>query len=175
MNARAAVERRLVKLGRDDRVALFTTSGEVKVEFTTDRDRLQAGLEKLNSHRSANNLDCPPMSYYEADLLLNQADFSLLDEKMQSAISCKFSGGGISANLGGAGEGSPSKGTASAAQQVQAGTLQAVRQLVLARAAEVAIPGRMENDRQLKCCMKPSAARWGCLDTETWSCCRRVF
>jgi len=52
-----------------DRLAIFVSSGQLGEDFTSDRQKLAAALEKLAPHpmggRSA-LADCPPMTFYEA-------------------------------------------------------------------------------------------------------------
>ena len=66
-------------LGRGDRAAVYTASGLVEQDFTDDRDKLIAALDRL---RTRLNIDdphpCPPMSPYEAHLIQNAGDQEVL-------------------------------------------------------------------------------------------------
>jgi VWFA-related protein len=56
-------------MGATDRLAIFVSSGQLSEDFTSDRQKLTAALQKLAPHpmggRSA-LADCPPMTFYEA-------------------------------------------------------------------------------------------------------------
>jgi VWFA-related protein len=79
-----------------ERVALFTTSGQKQVEFTDDRAKIRAMLEQLLPS-SVSALDpvsqCPPMDYYEADLIANQNDQNATAAAIQDTTACAGSGG----------------------------------------------------------------------------------
>ena len=133
--AKAAVERRLSRAGHEDRFALFTTAGDVTLDFTRDRDKFRAALGQLKSHSSASGSDCPAMDYYTADLISNHADPSALEMAMEDAENCMFNDVGINPTMPGASQ--------------SANQMDRIRQIVLARAFEVSSLGRMENDRAL--------------------------
>ncbi|MGA9977896.1 MAG: hypothetical protein WBQ08_04620 [Candidatus Sulfotelmatobacter sp.] len=52
-NAKAAVERHSNVSAPVDLAAVFTTSGEVLLDFTAHHEKLQAALRKIKSHASA--------------------------------------------------------------------------------------------------------------------------
>jgi VWFA-related protein len=148
--ARAAAEKHLKLLPLGEHVAIYTVSDDVSLDFTTDRDKLQAALKKLKSHSIASSMDCPQMDYYTADLLVNQADPSALQLEIDRAMACHSNGAGISTEKlptlpgGGGGKGAPAI-TASP----QGFVVQGARQLVMARAVEMVARGKMESDRTL--------------------------
>jgi VWFA-related protein len=72
-NVIAAAERHLSALHPEDRAAIFTTSGQIGLNFTFDREKLQAVLRMLKPHSHVTS-ECPPVSYYMADLIANQGD-----------------------------------------------------------------------------------------------------
>jgi VWFA-related protein len=72
-NVIAAAERHLSALHPEDRAAVFTTSGQIGLDFTSDREKLQAVLRMLKPHSHVTS-ECPPISYYMADLIANQGD-----------------------------------------------------------------------------------------------------
>jgi VWFA-related protein len=77
-----------------DRVAIFTVSGQDQWDFTDDRARLHAVLKTLIPHTltgmDPNGLiDCPPMDYYEADLIQNQHDSQATDVATSDALACE--------------------------------------------------------------------------------------
>jgi VWFA-related protein len=79
-----------------ERVALFTTSGQKQVEFTDDRSKIRAMLEQIMpSGVGATDLvsQCPPMDYYEADLIANQNDQNASAAAILDTIACAGSNG----------------------------------------------------------------------------------
>ena len=73
---RKAAANILDQLLPSDRVAIFSTSGKVNQDFTSDKTALQDALAKVVAQpvqgRPSNN--CPYISYYQADEILNQGD-----------------------------------------------------------------------------------------------------
>jgi VWFA-related protein len=74
----------------DDRLAIFTSSGQVQQEFTADRDKLDDTLQRilprpLASHGS---MDCPPMTFYEAYQIIEVNDPTALQVATQDAAAC---------------------------------------------------------------------------------------
>jgi VWFA-related protein len=76
--AREAAERFLRSQSRpEDRVAVFTTSGTGAQEFTDDRDTVDAALLRILPRPRAivpTGQDCPDISDYLADLIVNHND-----------------------------------------------------------------------------------------------------
>jgi VWFA-related protein len=87
-NVIAAAQRHLSALRPEDRAAVFTTSGQIGLDFTLDREKLQAVLKMLKPH-SRVTADCPSITYYMADLIANQGDAGIsalaVDETMRCA------------------------------------------------------------------------------------------
>ncbi len=56
------------------RAAIFTTSGAMKADFTDDRAKLHKAINSILPWTSGSDpqQDCPPVSYYLADLLVNK-------------------------------------------------------------------------------------------------------
>jgi VWFA-related protein len=74
----------------DDRLAIFTTSGQVQQEFTADRDKLDEALQRIvprpiSSHLST---DCPPMTFYEAYQIVEAHDPNALQVAVQDLSQC---------------------------------------------------------------------------------------
>ena len=73
---RKAATHILDQLLPSDRVAIFSTSGKVNQDFTSDKTALQDALAKVVAQpvqgRPSNN--CPYITYYQADQILNQGD-----------------------------------------------------------------------------------------------------
>ena len=92
---RKSAERFLNKLGPSDRVAMFSTSGQVNLDFTNDRDALEKTLLGLSPRPRALAPDlhaCPDVSYYQADLIENKRDQTALAAATEDALVCAFQG-----------------------------------------------------------------------------------
>jgi len=75
MNTRQAMNRHLDEaLDRSSRAAIFTTSGVMLSAFTDDRALLHRAVNSIQPWSSDTDprQNCPPVSYYIADLLTNQ-------------------------------------------------------------------------------------------------------
>jgi len=62
-----------------ERIAIYSTSGTPMQDFTSDKTKLHAALSALNigtasATATLEDLLCPPMSYYQADRILNWND-----------------------------------------------------------------------------------------------------
>ena len=81
-----------------ERVAIFTTSGQTQVDFTDDRARIREMVKQLLPHfiggyDPSGTSQCPPMNYYEADLIQNKNDQQAQAAAIADAIACSgFSG-----------------------------------------------------------------------------------
>ncbi len=73
-----------------DRAAIYTTSGRNNLDFTDDRTKLQDALQRLAPQPIARAMSqlCPDVSYYQADLIMNQSDPSALQAAIQDALAC---------------------------------------------------------------------------------------
>ena len=72
-----------------DRAAIYTTSGINNLDFTWERAKLIDALNKITPRsRSKGLADCPPMTLYMADLIINHNDPSALNAATQDAILC---------------------------------------------------------------------------------------
>ena len=91
-SASAAAARHLAALHPEDRAAIFTTSGQSGLDFTADRQKLQDALKSLRPHPFASGIDCPPMTPYMADLIVNQNDLETLFLATQDADNCAYGG-----------------------------------------------------------------------------------
>ena len=69
--ARNAAIAQLKLMKPTERVAIFTTSGLVTLDFTSDRDALIAALGRIIPRPlvQTNLTECPNMTYYMADLI----------------------------------------------------------------------------------------------------------
>jgi VWFA-related protein len=78
-----------------DRVAVFTISGQSQMDFTADRDKLRAALRGLmvrpvtGGSTTAKN-QCPPIDYYQANLIVNNLDPRALNVATEDTLACGF-------------------------------------------------------------------------------------
>jgi len=81
-------------LAASDRVSLSTTSGQTNQEFTDDHEKLSKALLGIVPHSLAaqNFHDCPDVSYYQADLIVNKSDPQALAVATDEAVQCAFNG-----------------------------------------------------------------------------------
>jgi VWFA-related protein len=92
--ASEAASRHIGSLKAGERAAVFTTSGAVAVDFTEDREKLLGGLHSIKPHGLISEFDCPSISYYMADLMLNQQDEAAKGAAVADVIECAFHGYG---------------------------------------------------------------------------------
>ena len=90
MRIRDAAGRNMETLSATDRAAIFSTSGQGNLDFTDDRAALHRALKRLmprSLSRSA-SADCPDVSYYMADLIVNRSDQAALQDATTDALRC---------------------------------------------------------------------------------------
>ena len=91
LRVREAAERHIEsELKPTDRVAIFTTSGQGTVNFTDDLNELRDGLAHLMPHpiARAGGTECPDISYYQADMIVNQRDAQAIAAATLELASC---------------------------------------------------------------------------------------
>lgn len=107
IRTRAAANRYLAStLRADERVGIFTASGEQNLDFTPDRDRLHEALGRLTSRTrlTPSEFACPDISDYEAFLIIVRNDRDALEIAMEKARGCiPHASGGRAAGLQSAG------------------------------------------------------------------------
>src|SRR5438128_6305865 len=81
-------------LAASDRVSRATTSGQLTQEFTDDHEKLSKALLGILPHPLTGQglHDCPEVSYYQADLIVNKSDVQALAVATDDALQCAFSG-----------------------------------------------------------------------------------
>jgi len=89
--AKKAAAQYVSEMRAGDRAAIFATSGRIALDFTNSQEVLQGALRKLQA-RGREGESCPPMSYYEADLIVNQGDANAKDIATGDAWECMFKG-----------------------------------------------------------------------------------
>jgi VWFA-related protein len=69
------------------RIAILTTSGHVRLGFTSQPDKIVAALNRVRpSPLAVAPTDCPDVSYYVADQIVNRNDRRALDEEASEAV-----------------------------------------------------------------------------------------
>jgi VWFA-related protein len=73
-----------------DRAAIYTSSGQNTVDFTDDLDKLKDGLSKLRPRPVArpSSQECPDVSFYQGDLIVNKNDAAALNVAMRETMVC---------------------------------------------------------------------------------------
>jgi VWFA-related protein len=89
-HAREAAEHHFSSLRPTDRAAIFTTSGRTSLDFTDDRAKLHEALLRLQARPISGRVvhDCPEISYYQADLIVNKHDPDARNLAIQEASDC---------------------------------------------------------------------------------------
>jgi VWFA-related protein len=89
IQAREAAMRHLTEsVDAVTRAAIFTTSGQGNVDFTSDRMALQTALLRLMARPTIGpaGSECPDLSYYMADLIQNKNDQTALQTGAQEVL-----------------------------------------------------------------------------------------
>jgi len=91
---RSAASRLFASLAPTDRVAIYSTSGQVTQEFTTDHERLKETLLGVIPRplAGAGFHDCPDIGYYQANQIDNLHDPQALAVATEDAVQCAFNG-----------------------------------------------------------------------------------
>jgi VWFA-related protein len=90
-HVRDAAIKHLASLDSMARAAIFSTSGQTNLDFTDDRAKLQETLLRLQARpaaRGIRGLQCPDVSYYQADLIQNRNDQQAFQVATQDAMNC---------------------------------------------------------------------------------------
>ena len=90
MFARNSADRFFSALAPTDRAAIYSTSGQMTLEFTPDQEALKKTLLRLQSRSvlAHDSSDCPDLSYYQADLIVNKNDPQALGVATDEAALC---------------------------------------------------------------------------------------
>jgi VWFA-related protein len=73
-----------------DRAAIYTTSGQTALDFTDDREKLQATMNRImpRSRNISSSTQCPDITPYMADLIQNKNDQMALNASAREAVAC---------------------------------------------------------------------------------------
>jgi VWFA-related protein len=87
---REAALRHVDRLGAKERGAVYSISGQVTQDFTDDREALKAAIQRLVPHPITRSgaTECPDISYYQADLIVNKNDPIALQAAVAETMSC---------------------------------------------------------------------------------------
>jgi VWFA-related protein len=90
LRVRAAAAHHLSELESTTRAAIFTTSGRATLDFTDDHAKLQETLNRIQPWTSAVSAtsDCPEITFYMADLIVNKNDQQALGAGTAEAMVC---------------------------------------------------------------------------------------
>ena len=91
-SARAAAGRQIDRMREEDRVAIFSTSGQSSTDFISDRAKLHAALNGLKPHPVLPVSTCPRMTAYMADQIATHNDADLLAIAIHDTIQCAMGG-----------------------------------------------------------------------------------
>ena len=87
---REAAQRRIDGLSATDRVAVFSTSGQTVLDFTDDRAKLHKTLDSVlpRPTQVQSGMQCPNISVYMADLIVNKHDQNALQTAINDYVLC---------------------------------------------------------------------------------------
>ncbi len=94
VTVRVAAGRFLDAMSPGDRVGIFSTSGELTQDFTSDKEALKQKVSGLMPRGAMGGhiSDCPDVSYYMADLIENKHDPQAFSIVVQETLQCMFGG-----------------------------------------------------------------------------------
>jgi len=93
MVSRQAATKLIAALRPTDRISVFTTSGQVELDFTSERQRLEEALQRIGPRGVTvhSPTDCPAISFYEAYSIIEVRDKLALQVAIQNAVACGVS------------------------------------------------------------------------------------
>jgi len=91
---RNAATRLFGALAPSDRVGMYSTSGQLTQEFTSDHEVLKRALLGIVPRPVAGTgfHDCPDIDYYQADQIVNFRNTQALAVATEDAVQCAFNG-----------------------------------------------------------------------------------
>lgn len=89
--ARVAADRHLSEsMGPGTRAAIYTTSGQVILDFTDDRDKLRETLNRIQPlAQTGQTTDCLDINFYWADAVLNKFDTQAKAAAVDEVMACR--------------------------------------------------------------------------------------
>jgi VWFA-related protein len=91
VTARVAANRHLSEfLGAGSRASIFTTSGQIRLDFTDDRDKLRETLTRIQPQAGLReNTDCLDINFYWADSMINRSDDQATNAATDEVMACR--------------------------------------------------------------------------------------
>jgi len=92
--SRVSAGKFLDSISPNDRVAIYTTSGQITQEFTSDKEALKKTLLGIlpRALMDPGRTECPDVSHYMADQIENQRNDQVLAVVVEETIQCQFNG-----------------------------------------------------------------------------------
>jgi VWFA-related protein len=91
---RAGAEKLIDNLKTGDRIGIFSTSGQMTEDFTSEKETLKKKLRSLSARPIVGKINsgstCPEVSYYMADQYFNQANNEVLKTATEEVLECDF-------------------------------------------------------------------------------------
>jgi VWFA-related protein len=90
MLSRQAATKLFAAMHTGDRFSIFTSSGQVQQDFTSERAKLEVTLQRILPRplSGRTSSDCPPMTYYEAYQIIEVNDATALQVATSDAAAC---------------------------------------------------------------------------------------
>ena len=92
-SAGSAAAKHFAAMPPGTQAGVFVTSGQLGLNFTSDREKLAATLKSLQPHPILRGSLCPRISPYMAELIVNESDLEALALATQDAQQCAAGGG----------------------------------------------------------------------------------
>ena len=96
MFSRLSAKKLIQTMTPADRIGLFTSSEQLKLEFTSDKAALLKAVEQVIPHPRMGKINaetnCPDVNHYMADQALNKSDPQVLPVVTQETLQCLFNG-----------------------------------------------------------------------------------
>jgi len=91
--SRQAATKLFAAMQTSDRFSIYTSSGQVQQDFTSERSKLEETLQRILPRplTNRNSSDCPPMTYYEAYQIVEVNDPTALQVATADAAVCSHS------------------------------------------------------------------------------------
>lgn len=91
---RSAATKFFSSLDPTDRAGMYSSSGQITLEFTDDKAAFDQALRRVIPHPLTTQglNECPEISYYQADLMENRRDPQAIAVATEDAVQCAFGG-----------------------------------------------------------------------------------
>jgi VWFA-related protein len=92
VNVKTQVDKFIDSLPATDRIAIYSTSGQVVHAFTGDKEELKKTVLRLvpRPKFARSSVDCPDVSQYQADLAINKHDTQAMGVAVSETLLCAF-------------------------------------------------------------------------------------